>query len=157
MGRDCSPRRWCFPGPPIGISYVGAWFAYVTTSFRPRKSLSCAFTSAFKASYDAKPEQTLDQYNICYNKDIGITRHTSFSLYSTNAYPRGFPLLGPDLWKRKSSLATLPNLAKTCRKVYLWSASDIFVRIPQISEVPILNKAGSPSSKGFREERVRVI
>lgn len=40
VGRCISVRR-CFPEPPIDEdSYAGAWFAYVTTIFRPRRSLS---------------------------------------------------------------------------------------------------------------------
>lgn len=53
-------------------------------------------------------------------REAGRQQTRTFSLaYSTNAYPRGFPLSGPDLWKRKSSLEILPYLEKTCRRVYL--------------------------------------
>ena len=37
------------PGPPAAES-MGAWFAYVTTSLRPRRSLSWACLRAFSAS-----------------------------------------------------------------------------------------------------------
>ena len=45
--------------------------------------------------------------------------HTSLLEYSTKAYPRGFPLSGPDLWKRKSSFAIFPYFEKTWSRVYL--------------------------------------
>lgn len=44
---------------------------------------------------------------------------TSLLPYSTNAYPRGLPLSGPDLWKRKSSLEILPNFENAWSNVYL--------------------------------------
>jgi hypothetical protein len=40
---------------------------------------------------------------------------------STNAYPRGLPRRGPDLWKRKSNLAIVPNLENAWMRVYLWN------------------------------------
>lgn len=46
-------------------------------------------------------------------------RRTFSSAYSTNAYPRGLPLRGPALWKRKSIFEILPYFEKTWSSVYL--------------------------------------
>lgn len=43
-------RRYLDAGPCAPEASSGAWFAYVTTSLRPRTSLSCACASAFSAS-----------------------------------------------------------------------------------------------------------
>jgi len=56
---------------------------------------------------------------MCAHVESGLLLTSSFA-YSMNAYPRGFPFIGPALWKRKSSLVIFPNLEKACTRACLF-------------------------------------